>query len=151
MEPRELIWLELMKYFGIAEIPGPVSNPIIIEWFKEFGYDWVEDDSDTAWCSLIINVMAKKVGLEHSSKLDARSWMNIGKSTDDPRIGDIVVFWRGKKTGWTGHVGLFAGYNKDKTQIFTLGGNQNNMLNIKAYPVKAFDFGLLGFRKLNFV
>jgi uncharacterized protein (TIGR02594 family) len=149
MEPRELIWLELMKYYGLTEVPGPVDNPTIVSWFKEIGHSEVVDD-ETAWCSCTINVMAKHCGLEHRDKLDARSWMTTGKSTDDPHIGDVVVFWRGQKTGWQGHVGLFAGYNKDKSQIFTLGGNQGNCVSVRAYPVNAVDFGLLGFRQLNF-
>lgn len=149
MEPREIIWLEIMKYHGIAEIPGPVSNPIITGWFKELGYPEIQDD-ETAWCSLTINIMAKRCGLEYSGKLDARSWMKIGKATDDPHVGDVVVFWRGQRSGWQGHVGLFAGYDADKKKIFVLGGNQGNMLGIRAYPVNSFDFGLLGFRQLNF-
>lgn len=148
MEPREKIWLEMIKFHGLKEVPGPVSDPIIIEWFKELGYDWVTDDSETAWCSCCLNIMAKRAGLEYTGKLDARSWMKIGQGKPEPQIGDVVVYWRGQKTGWQGHVGLFAGYNEDKSQIFTLGGNQANMLGIRAYPVSAVDFGLLGFREL---
>jgi uncharacterized protein (TIGR02594 family) len=150
METRELIWLELMKWHGLQEVPGSLSNPTIISWFKEFGYDWVEDDSETAWCSLTINKVAKDCGLEYTGKLDARSWMTIGKGVTDPKIGHLVVFWREKKAGWKGHVGLFAGWSKDKKHILTLGGNQNNMIGIRAYPIAAFDFGLLGYRDLNY-
>ena len=149
MEPREVIWLEMMQDHGLKEIPGPIDNPVIVGWFKELGYPDIQDD-ETAWCSCALNVMAKRAGLEYTGKLDARSWMKIGKSTDDPHIGDVVVFWRGQRAGWQGHVGLFAGYNHDKTQIFVFGGNQGNMLGIRAYPVTAADFGLLGFRQLNY-
>lgn len=148
-EPNELIWLEMMKFYGLKEIPGPVDNPVIVAWFKELGYEEIQDD-ETAWCSLTVNIMAKRLGLEHTGKLDARSWMKIGKSTDDPLIGDIVVFYRGSRNSWQGHVGLFAGYNKDKSQIITFGGNQNNMIGLCAYPVNGAEFGLLGFRKLNY-
>lgn len=149
METRELIWLELMKWYGLKEISGAIDNPIIVGWFKEFGYDDIDDD-ETAWCSLTINKMAKDCGLQYTGKLDARSWMKIGIGVSDPKIGHLVVFWRGQKTGWQGHVGLFAGFNKDKTHIFTLGGNQGNMIGIRAYPIQAFDFGLLGYRELNY-
>ncbi len=151
METRELIWLELMKYYGIMEVPGPLSNSIIMEWFKEFGYTWVKDDSDIAWCSLAINVAAKRAGLEYTNKLDARSWMLIGKPITEPQIGHVVIFWRGKKSGWTGHVGLFAGFDKDKTWIFVLGGNQANQINIKAFLINSFNFGLLGYRELYYI
>ena len=149
MEAREAVWLEMMKDYGLKEIPGPVDNPTIVAWFKEIGFSEVQDD-ETAWCSCCLNVMAKRAGLEYSGKLTARSWMQTGKSTDDPHIGDVVVFWRGQKTGWQGHVGLFAGYTSDKKQIYVLGGNQGNMLTIRASPVSALAFGLLGFRQLNY-
>lgn len=149
MEAREKIWLEMIKDHGLQEIPGPVDNPVIVGWFKEIGFAEIQDD-ETAWCSCCLNVMAKRSGLEYTGKLDARSWMKIGKSTDDPHVGDVVVFWRGQKTGWQGHVGLFAGYSRDLKHIITLGGNQGNTLGLRAYPVAAMDFGLLGFRQLNF-
>lgn len=150
MEPRDRLWLEMIKYHGLKEIPGPVDNPVIVSWFKELGYPEIQDD-ETAWCSCCLNIMAKKAGLEYTGKLDARSWMKTGTGVTNPLPGHVVVFWREKKDGWKGHVGLFAGYNTDKSQIFTLGGNQGNMLGIRAYPVSAFDFGLLGFRELNYI
>lgn len=149
-EPRELMWFELMKYYGMKEIPGPVHNTIILSWWKKLGYDWIKDD-ETAWCSLAMNIMAIEHGIEHTGKLDARSWMKIGKATDDPSIGDMVVFYRGIKTGWQGHVGLYAGHNKERDKIITFGGNQNNMIGFYPYPVNGADFGLLGFRVLNYL
>ena len=148
METRELMWLELMKYYGLKEITGPVDNEIIVAWFKELGFPQVQDD-ETAWCSLTINIMARRLNLTHTGRLDARSWMNVGKAITEPRIGHIVVFWRvAKITGWQGHVGLFAGYNEDKTKILTFGGNQGNMIGIMPYPVSSPSFGLLGFREI---
>lgn len=149
METRELIWLELMKFHGLKEIPGPVDNPVIVAWFREMGFAEIQDD-ETAWCSLTINIMAKRCGLEYTGKLDAKSWMKAGLPVTVPMIGHVVVFWREKPDAWKGHVGLFAGYNPDKSQIFTLGGNQNNQIGIRAYPVQSFDFGLMGFRELNY-
>ena len=149
-EPRELMWLEMMKYYGLKEIPGPVHNNIILQWFKQLGYEEIQDD-ETSWCSLVINIMAIKCGLEHTGKLTARSWMNIGKSTDDPGIGDVAVFYRGTRNSWQGHVGLFAGFTKAKDKIVTFGGNQNNMLGFAVYPVAGLDVGLLGFRQLNYI
>jgi len=147
MENRELLWLELMKYYGLAEIPGPVDNEVIVKWFHELGFD--VDDDETAWCSLTINIMAKNLGLPYTGKLDARSWMKIGTQIfTEPKIGHITVFWRGERYGWQGHVGLFAGFNKEKDHIYTLGGNQGNMIGIRAYPVNSPTFGLLGYREI---
>lgn len=150
MEAREKVWLEMMKFHGLKEIPGPVDNPVIVAWFKELGFEDIDDD-ETAWCSLTLNIACKRAGVEYTRQLTARSWMKIGKPIAEPELGHVVCFWRGQKTGWQGHVGLFGGYNQDKSQIFTLGGNQANMLGIRAYPVNACDFGLLGFRELQYL
>jgi len=147
MTNNEKLWFELMKNYGLKEIEGAVDNPIIVGWFAELGYPHIKDD-ETAWCSLALNIAAKRAGLPYSGKLDARSWMKIGKEASEPKLADIVVFWRGQKTGWQGHVGLFAGYTEDKSGIFVLGGNQGNMLGIRKYPVNTAAFGLLGFRTL---
>lgn len=148
-ETRELMWFELMKYYGMKEIPGSLHNATILSWWKRLGYDYIEDD-ETAWCSLTINIMALECGIEHTGKLDARSWMKIGKPVSDPSIGHVAVFYRGTRSGWQGHVGLFAGYDKTKEKVITLGGNQNNMITLWPYPVNGSEFGLLGFRELNF-
>ena len=147
MENRELIWLELMKFYGLAEISGEIDNQIIVSWFAEMGHPEIKND-ETAWCSLTINIMAKKLGLLYSGKLDARSWLRIGKEVTTPKIGHVVVFWRESISGWKGHVGLYAGMDEDKTKIYVLGGNQGNTISIRAYPVKSPSFGLLGFREL---
>jgi uncharacterized protein (TIGR02594 family) len=149
MEPREKMWLELMKYYGLKEIPGPVDNPTIVAWFKDLGFPQIQDD-ETAWCSLTMNKMAKDCEIEYTGKLDARSWLLIGIPITIPKIGDIVVFWRDKKTGWQGHVGLYAGHDMEKTHIITFGGNQNNMIGLYSYPVLTPTFGLLGFRELSY-
>ena len=150
METRELHWLELMKHYGTTEIPGPVHNTVIVNWFSELGFNTIKDD-ETAWCALVANITAKHAGLEYTGKLSARSFMNIGKTVliGDVNLGHVVVFYRGAKTGWQGHIGLFAGWSKDKKGIYTLGGNQGNKLTIMEYPVMTNTFGLLGFRELS--
>ena len=147
METRELIWLEMMKYYGLTEIVGQIDNPTIVGWFKELGFPDIQDD-ETAWCSLTVNIMARRCGLENTGKLDARSWMKIGTEIKDPNIGHVAVFYRNSISAWQGHVGLFAGFTLDKKQILTLGGNQGNMLTIRAYPVISPTLGLLGYREL---
>lgn len=148
MENRELLWLELMKWYGVSEITGSIHNPTIVGWFSELGYPEIKDD-ETSWCSLAINIMAKRAGLEFSGKLDARSWMHVGTEINDPKIGHVVVFYRNELTGWQGHVGLFGGFSLDGKQILTLGGNQGNQICIRAYPILTPTLGLLGYRELN--
>ena len=44
------------------------------------------------------------------------------------RAGAITVFWRGSPDGWSGHVGFYAGEDKDAYHV--LGGNQSDMVNV---------------------
>jgi uncharacterized protein (TIGR02594 family) len=72
----------------------------------------------------------------------ARSWLNIGQNNPFPQRGDIVVFWRESPASWKGHVGVFVGYSSDRNQVYCLGGNQANQVNISAYSADR----VLGFR-----
>lgn len=132
-----------LSQYGITETLGEFHNQIILDYFKEIGQKWVTTD-ETAWCSAFVNWVALKACKERSGKLTARSWLKIGITTNQPTLGDVVVFWRESKQSWKGHVGFFIGYSKDKKHIYCLGGNQNNQVNIKSYPT----YRLLGFRKL---
>lgn len=138
----EIINIALSQY-GVTETIGNRHNATILGYFKDIGHRWIITD-ETAWCSAFVNWVALKAKKQRSGKLTARSWLRVGIKTKQPVIGDIVVFWRGSKQSWKGHVGFFIGYSEDKTQIYCLGGNQNNQVNIKTYPVSR----LLGFRSL---
>lgn len=136
-----MIDLALSQY-GIKEIVGKQHNPEVLKYFTEIGHSWVKND-ETAWCSAFINWVAKKSGLEYSGKLDARSWLKVGDKVKIPRRGDVVIFWRGSKDSWMGHVGLFI--RETPNWVYVLGGNQSNQVKISAYPKNK----LLGYRRLN--
>ncbi len=129
--------------YGITEVVGSNNNPRILQYSKEIGYSWVQGD-ELSWCSIFANWVAMKAGYQRSGKLDARSWLKVGTPTTTPKMGDVVVFWRVKKSDWRGHVGFFINYSQDKKYIYVLGGNQNNQVCIKPYPV----YRLLGFRSI---
>jgi len=137
----ELLTKALSQY-GTKEIVGSKHNDIIVNYFKEIGHSWVKDD-ETAWCSAFINWCAKESGYEYTKKLNARSWLDIGCPTNNPTQGDIVVFWRGNKDGWKGHVALYISETED--YIYVLGGNQGNKVQISPYP----KYRLLEYRTLN--
>ena len=128
---------------GVKEIEGPVDNPTIVNYAKEAGFEWVNDD-ETPWCSIFVSWVAMKCDLKRSQKANARSWLHVGEKTFTPEPGDVVIFWRESPESWKGHVGFFTGYSKDGTRIYCLGGNQGNQVAISAYPSET----LLGFRKL---
>ena len=135
---------EMLKHYGLKEVFGKESNPEILAMFTELGYDWVDDDSTTAWCSAALNYFCKKLGYERSGELTARSWLKIDKPIIvlKPSLGDIVVLWAGSPDSWRGHVGLYI--TEDKDSIYILGGNQNNQIKISPYPRER----LLGYRKV---
>ena len=142
--PRLAMFLKAMEFYGLKEVPGIENNPQIIRFFKDIGYTWIKDD-ETAWCSCFINWLAKECSCQKSGKLDARSWLKTGRDIKYPALGDVVIFWRESPESWKGHVGLFI--SQDEKNIYTLGGNQDNMVCIKPYSKSQ----LLGFRSLEYV
>lgn len=129
-----------LSQYGTKEIVGEDDNQTIVNYAKEAGFDWVEDD-ETAWCSIFMNWCAMKANKPHTGKANARSWLDIGEDVKVPRIGDIVVFKRGSSS-WQGHVALYV--NEDEDFVYVLGGNQSNSVNISPYRKSR----LLGYRRL---
>ena len=132
-----------LSQYGIRERQGTEINSLdIVGYFKEIGHSWVKTD-ETAWCSAFVNWVAKTSGYEYSGKLNARSWLEAGRKTAYPQMGDIVVLWRVSKNDWRCHVGFFV--RESNNFIWILGGNQDNSVCIKAYPKER----LLQYRRLN--
>jgi uncharacterized protein (TIGR02594 family) len=136
--------IEVLKHYGLAEVPGVKSNPEIIAMFTELGYN-IDDDSTTAWCSACMSYFAKKCGYEYNKGLDARGWLKLPTPIVvlQPSVGDIVVLWRDSPTSWQGHVGLFI--SQDVHNVWLLGGNQGNAINISPYSRDR----ILGVRQLH--
>lgn len=132
-----------LSQYGVKEIVGGDHNETILNYFKEIGHDWVQDD-ETAWCSAFINWLCEKEGYTRSDKLNARSWLHVGHRVEpeNVKVGDIVVIWREKPSSWKGHVGIYI--NEDEDYINILGGNQSNQVRISAYPKKR----LLQYRRM---
>lgn len=127
---------------GTWEWKGKDHNPKVVQYFADVGHDWVKDD-ETAWCAAFVGAMLKKAGVEHTGKLNARSYLDWGEpvALDEARLGDIVVFSRGNPSGWQGHVGFYAG--ESGNSIHVLGGNQSNQVNVSKYSKSR----LLGIRR----
>lgn len=120
---------EANRLIGLKEDTSSGSNPTIIKWGEEL--DLAYGDDDIPWCGLFVaHCMGSTLGNEPlpNNPLGARNWLSFGEACD-PQLGAVMVFWRGKKTGWQGHVGLYAG--EDDTHFHVLGGNQSNAVNIK--------------------
>lgn len=129
-ESNKKLIMTALKEYGISEILGQGTNPRVLEYFKESGNEWVKND-ETAWCSAFISFLAKQCNLARSTRLNARSWLEVGIEIAKPEIGDVVILWRISKTSPFGHVGLFV--SEMGEYIFVLGGNQNNRVCIQAF------------------
>lgn len=124
-----LPWLaEAERLKGTKETPGKGNNPVIMEWADDLD-QWYPGD-DVAWCGLFV-AHCMRIGApldpQDFNRLGAREWLKFGRAVD-PQRGAILVFWRGSKSGWTGHVGFYVG--EDATAYHVLGGNQSDSVNV---------------------
>lgn len=132
-------WLvEARKFLGVKEVSGSRHEPIIVGFFAEVGQSWVKDD-ETAWCAAFAGAMLKRVGIEGTGKLNARSYLNWGKELAVPVPGCVAVFKRGSSS-WEGHVAFFLRDLGDYIEV--LGGNQSNKVSVARYAKSS----LLGYR-----
>ena len=128
-------WMDIAKgYVGITEIKGSKHNPRIVEMFKLAGFGGIKDD-ETAWCAAFVGACLVQAGLDTSESLAARSYEKWGLALKEPVYGCIGVKKRAGSS-WMGHVGFVVGASK--TQIFLLGGNQANGVNIAAFKRSEF-------------
>lgn len=129
------------SYIGTTEGPGPADNPIIMEMYASIGHDWVEHDS-VAWCAAFVGHCLERAGIRSTRKLTARSYLDWGVPVDfaDAQQGDIGVIPRGSSS-WQGHV--FFIDRIEGQWVWGLGGNQDDAVNLKRYPVSK----LLGVRR----
>ena len=129
------------SYIGTKEGPGPADNPIIIEMYASVGHTHVEHDS-VAWCAAFVGHCLERAGIRSTRKLTSRSYLEWGIPIEvvDAQQGDIGVIPRGSSR-WQGHV--FFIDRIEGHWVWGLGGNQNDAVSVKRYPVSK----LLGVRR----
>lgn len=136
MTPLEVALAELTR--GVAEVPGPANNPRIGEYLLLVGE---APDDATPWCSAFVNWCHRQAGLQGTGKANARSWLHWGTPTGAPTLGDVVVFWRGSRVSWEGHVAFYLG--ESGGTVIVVGGNQGNRVSVTAYSKEQ----VLGYRR----
>lgn len=120
---------EARRLIGIKERVGPGNEPKIIEWAKSAGISYTDDD--IAWCGLFVAHCISSTLADEAlpaNPLGARNWMRFGAPCS-PGLGAILVFWRESQDSWKGHVGFYAGEDKDGS-FHVLGGNQSNSVSL---------------------
>lgn len=91
------------------------------------------DPASTPWCTAFVNSVLNAQGLGTTKSLAAKSYLNYGQAVERPELGDIVVMNRaGNPDPNLGHVGFFAGYDKNG-KILVTGGNQNDTVSTKPF------------------
>lgn len=121
--------VEARRHLGLKEVSGRAHAGTILSWLAELGASWRDDE--TAWCGAYVgHCIASTLPAEPlpDNPFGARDWLTFGVPLTRPAPGAILVFWRGSKSGWSGHVGFYAG--EDASAFSVLGGNQNNAVTI---------------------
>lgn len=126
------VWIaEARKYIGQAEIKGPHHNPHVLKWWKDMGAPFADDE--TAWCGAFIGGTFVETGLKPvTGGASARAWLKLPVELDKPAVGAVVVFWRGSRDGWQGHVGYILGQDQHGN-LMVLGGNQGDTVSVKPF------------------
>lgn len=143
-EPGAPKWFwKAKELIGIAEaLPNGRPNPKVREMFVAVdikrGEAWplakdglpAVDCRNVPWCSVFTNYVFRLCGINGTRDAMARSFSRSRNFTklEQPRIGCVVVMWRGQyDDGETGHVGFYAGEKGDR-KIVVLGGNQHDQV-----------------------
>lgn len=143
-----------MRFVGLKEISGPVSNPQVLAMLR-LDNSWVADDL-VPWCGAFTSYIAWLLRLPRSKSLAARSWLGVGTPIrlEEARPGyDVVILRRGEgqqpgpeTLDASGHVGFFAGIEGtiSNQRVMLLGGNQGDQVSVLGFPVER----ILGVRRL---
>lgn len=97
------------------------------------------------WCAIFTNWALETTGNKGTRSPSSQSF---AQSADfipigAPVLGSIVVYWRGTRHSGLGHVGFYRGERGEL--IWTLGGNEGDMVQIEPFPKKSGSFGLVGY------
>lgn len=120
-------WLTIAEsYIGAKEISGPKHNPTITNFWKRINLSGISND-EVPWCAAFVGAVLTEANLNSTHSGLAKSYLKYGTPTT-PSLGCIVVFSR----SGGGHVGFLVGKNKSN-DLFILGGNQSDAVNIKLF------------------
>jgi uncharacterized protein (TIGR02594 family) len=85
------------------------------------------------WCAAFVGSCLKDASLPNSGSLLARSYLEYGTKIEEPKIGAIAVFKRGKPSdNVSGHVAFVTGWGAGNIRV--LGGNQGDKVCEANYP-----------------
>ncbi|SMC43328.1 TIGR02594 family protein [Fulvimarina manganoxydans] len=98
-------------------------------WLRSDGLT-LGDPRKLPWCGDFVQTAIKRALPGEDIPANpylARNWLKFGTETK-PRLGAVMVFWRGSRNGVSGHVAFYVG--EDASTYHILGGNQSNAVTI---------------------
>lgn len=98
------------------------------------------------WCAIFANAMLEMNGVPGTRSPSSQSFRFSDQFVSlrgEPCLGAIVVFWRGNLQSGLGHVGFYRG--ETENFIYTLGGNEGDMVQIEPFAKQSANFGLRGY------
>lgn len=128
-------WMELaLRKRGLHE---GRDNPELRKFLKSDGKT-LGDPAKLPWCGdfveTCIAVTLPKAVVPANPYL-ARNWLKFGQ-TVDPCFGSVLVFWRGSRSGTSGHVGFY--YSESADEYHVLGGNQSDSVSVSSLKKDRF-------------
>jgi uncharacterized protein (TIGR02594 family) len=134
-------WLQLAwKEIGTKELPenrGPA-----VQRYIDLAHCGQQGDP---WCAIFANAMIESAGLHGTRSASSQSFRSDGNfvALAGPALGAIAVYWRNSKSSGLGHVGFYCGERGGS--VYTLGGNEGDMVQIEFLAKAAPAFGLEGY------
>jgi uncharacterized protein (TIGR02594 family) len=128
--------IEAESLLGVKEDTSDGDNPLIMGWARALRISYANDM--TAWCGLFVaHCFGSQLPSEPrpTNPLGAREWLKFGIQSK-PQFGAVIVFWRGARNGWKGHVGFYVG--EDARAYHILGGNQSDRVSVVRMPKARF-------------
>ena len=97
------------------------------------------------WCAIFANAALESAGVNGTRSPSSQSFRHDAHFVplDGPALGAVAVFWRLSRSSGLGHVGFYAG--ERSAYVYTLGGNESDMVQIEFLAKAASSFGFVGY------
>jgi len=120
-----------LKEIGVEEIHGIKHNDRVLQYHAVSGGFSTDE---VPWCGSFVNWVMHQYNYD-TPKYPARakSWLHFGKTSIIPVLGSIAV----KSRTGGGHVCFVVGKNMNG-DLYCVGGNQNDEVNIRLYKKESF-------------
>lgn len=122
-------WMnEAAKHIGLHEGRNFAA---LAAWLRSDGKT-LGDPRKLPWCGDFVDTCLRltlpnepRPGALGKNPYLARNWLLLGEESP-PAYGAVVVFWRGSRSGHSGHVGFAVAFDPVRNRIKVRGGNQSN-------------------------